>query len=121
MDYKPINLDEKFTRFNDLWSPKIIAQINDYQFKLVKLKGKFVWHRHEDTDEAFIVIDGQLTIEFRDGETELKSGEMFVVPKGTEHRPVAGKKCKVMLIEPKGTINTGDAGGDLTAETDVWI
>ncbi len=120
MDFKPINLQEKLAGFTDLWSPKIIAQINDYQFKLVKLKGDFIWHSHENTDEVFIIIDGEMTIEFRDGKVDLKSGEMYVVPKGIEHKPVAKNECNIMLVEPEGTINTGEVGGNLTAEADVW-
>ena len=121
MDYKPINLQEKLGKFADHWSPKIIAQMNDYHFKLVKFKGDFVWHRHEDTDEVFINLAGEMSIEFRDGKVDLKSGEMFIVPKGVEHKPFADKECKIMLVEPAGTINTGDAGGELTAEENSWI
>ena len=104
MKYKPINIIEKLSRFSEHWSPKIIAQMNDYHFKLVKLKGDFVWHRHDDTDEVFINIDGEMSIKFRDGKIDLKAGEMFVVPKGVEHKPHAEKECKIMLIEPAGTI-----------------
>ena len=107
--------------FSEQWSPRVIAEMNDYQFKLGKLEGEFVWHSHEDTDETFIVIEGEMTIEFRDGRVDLKAGEMFVVPKGVEHKPVALKECKVMVIEPRGVVNTGEAGGDLTADNDVWI
>jgi mannose-6-phosphate isomerase-like protein (cupin superfamily) len=121
MDLKPINLQEKFTRFSDHWSPKIIVQMNDYHFKLVKFQGDFVWHRHRDTDEVFINLDGEMTIEFRDGKVDLKSGEMFVVPKGVEHKPFAAKECNIMVVEPANTVNTGDAGGDLTSEENVWI
>ncbi len=121
MDYQPINLQHKLAGFSDHWSPKIIAQMNDYHFKLVKFQGDFVWHRHDDTDEVFIVIEGKMSIDFKTGQVDLKSGDMFVVPKGTEHKPFAELECKVMLVEPAGTINTGDAGSDLTAEGDVWI
>ena len=121
MDYEPINLNEKLGKFNDHWSPKIIAQLNDYHFKLVKFQGEFVWHSHADTDEVFITLDGEMSIEFRDGKVELKAGEMYVVPKGVEHKPFAESQCKIMLVEPAGTVNTGDAGGDLTAEDNVWI
>ncbi|NIQ39667.1 MAG: cupin domain-containing protein [Proteobacteria bacterium] len=121
MAYLAINLNEKLAKFSEQWSPKIIAQMNDYHFKLVKLQGNFVWHRHSDTDEVFIVLDGEMTIEFTDGTVDLKSGEMFVVSKGVEHKPFAEKECKIMLVEPAGTINTGDGGGDLTAEDNVWI
>jgi len=121
MEYIAINLQEKLAKFSDHWSPKIIAQMNDYHFKLVKFQGDFVWHSHADTDEVFIALAGEMTIEFRDSKAYLKTGEMFVVPKGVEHKPFAEKECKIMLVEPAGTINTGDAGGDLTAENNVWI
>jgi mannose-6-phosphate isomerase-like protein (cupin superfamily) len=121
MEYTPINLKEKLAIFSDHWSPKIIAQMNDYHFKLVKFQGDFVWHRHDDTDEVFIVLDGEMSIALREGNVKVKDGEMFVVPKGVEHKPHAEKECKVMLVEPAGTLNTGDAGGDLTAEDNVWI
>jgi mannose-6-phosphate isomerase-like protein (cupin superfamily) len=121
MKYSTIGLDEKLAKFSEHWSPKIIAQMNDYHFKLVKFQGDFVWHRHADTDEVFIALEGHMCIAFRDGKVDLKAGEMFVVPKGVEHRPFAEKECKVMLIEPAGTINTGDSGGDMMAEDNVWI
>ena len=95
--------------------------MNDYQFKLVKVQGDFVWHSHLDTDEVFIVLEGELDIEFRDGKVTIKSGEMFVVPKGIEHKPFSENECKIMLVEPKGIVNTGDVGGELTAEDGVWI
>ena len=120
MGFKPINLKEKLAKFPDHWSPKIVAHMNDYHFKLVKFQGDFVWHSHADTDEVFIALDGEMSIEFRDGKIELKAGELFVVPKGVEHKPYAERECKIMLVEPAGTINTGDAGGDLTAEENVW-
>ena len=116
----PINLQDKLARFSEHWSPRVIAEMNDYQFKLAKLQGEFVWHDHPDTDEVFIVIDGELIIEFRDGRVELKTGEMYVVPRGVEHRPVATRECKVMLVEPRGVINTGNAGGRYTAPNDIW-
>ncbi len=121
MDCKSINLQDKLARFSDHWSPKIIAQMNDYHFKLVKFQGDFVWHRHDDTDEVFIVLEGEMTIDFKTDKVDLKTGEMFVVPKGTEHKPFADQECKVLLVEPAGTVNTGHAGGDLTTEEDVWI
>ena len=119
--YKALNFEEKFSRFTEHWFPRVIAEMNDYQLKLVKVQGEFVWHKHPETDEVFIVINGVLNIEFRDGKVTLESGEMFVIPKGVEHRPVAKKECKMMLIEPKGVVNTGDTGGRLTAENDAWI
>ena len=121
MDYRPINLQEKLAQFSDHWAPKIIARMNDYHFKLVKFQGDFTWHHHDKTDEVFLVIEGEMTIAFRDGSVDLKASEMFVVPKGKEHKPYAEKECQVVLLEPAGTVNTGDAGGDLTAPNDVWI
>ena len=121
MEYTSINLREKFSQFSDHWSPRIIAQMNDYHFKLVKLQGDFVWHSHDDTDEVFIVIDGEMSIEFREGKVALKTGEMFVVPKGNEHKPHSEKECRILLVEPAGTVNTGDAGGEMTAEDNIWI
>lgn len=121
MEYAAINFRDKLARFSDRWSPKVVAQMNDYQFKLVKIQGEFVWHSHADTDDVFIVLDGEMSIELPDGKVDLKAGEMFVVPKGIEHKPVAGRECMLLLVEPVGTINTGDAGGELTAENDVWI
>ena len=121
MSYQPIRFEEKFTRFHDHWAPRVIAEMNDYQFKLVRIQGEFVWHRHDDTDEVFIVIDGRMRIAFRDGHVDLGPGEMFVVPKGVEHCPSAEGECRLMLIEPRGVVNTGGAGGTLTAENDVWV
>ena len=117
----PINLQKKFELFSDHWSPKVIAEMNDYQFKLVKLKGEFTWHRHEDTDEVFIVLDGSMGIEFKDRTAELNDGEMIVVEKGEQHKPFASEECKVLIVEPRGVVNTGDSGGNLTAENDVWV
>ena len=116
-----INFLDKFFLFDDLWSPKVIAEMNDYQFKLVKIKGEFVTHNHQDTDEVFIIIEGEMKIEFEDRTITLKSGEMVVVKKGEKHRPVAAEECKIMLVEPIGIVNTGDAGGDLTAPDNDWI
>lgn len=121
MKHSSINLKEKLAKFSEHFSPKIVAQMNDYHFKLAKFRGDFVWHSHCDTDETFIVLDGEMSIDFRDGKVDLKAGEMFVVPKGVEHKPSAKNECKIMLVEPAGTVNTGNAGGDLTAEGDVWI
>ena len=121
MKHSAINLKEKLAKFSEHWSPKIIARMNDYHFKLVKFRGHFVWHSHEDTDETFIVLDGEMSIDFRDGKVDLKTGEMYVVPKGVEHKPFAKEECKILLVEPAGTANTGNAPGDLTAKDDVWI
>ena len=117
----PINFLEKFSKFEDHWSPKVIAEMNDYQFKLVKIKGEFTWHQHANSDETFIVLEGSMEIEFKDRTVQLSEGEMIVVPRGEEHKPFADKECKVLLVEPKGVVNTGDAGGELTADNDVWI
>jgi mannose-6-phosphate isomerase-like protein (cupin superfamily) len=121
MTHQPVNLNEKLSKFSEHWTPKVIAQMNDYHFKLAKFQGEFVWHSHAETDEVFIVLDGEMLLEFRDGHLTLKAGEMFVVPKGVEHRPSADAECKVMLVEPAGTRNTGDALSELTAEDNVWV
>ena len=121
MPYEAINFTHKLGLFDERWSPKVIAEMNDYQFKLVKIAGEFVWHRHADTDETFIVLDGRVRIEFRDGHVDLDAGEMYVVPKAVEHKPVAASEAKMLLIEPRGVVNTGDAGGELTADDDTWI
>jgi len=121
MNYQSINFKEKLAKFSEQWSPKIIAQMNDYQFKIVKVQGEFIWHDHPETDEVFVVLNGQLEIQFRDGSVLLKEGEMFVVPKGLEHKPVAEQECHILLVEPAGTINTGDIVGERTAANDVWI
>jgi mannose-6-phosphate isomerase-like protein (cupin superfamily) len=121
MSYQAINFQDKLGRFTDRWAPKVVAQMNDYQFKLVKIQGEFVWHSHVDTDETFIVLDGHMSIELRDGRVDLGPGEMFVVPKGVEHKPAAPSECRILLVEPCGVANTGDAGGAMTAPHDVWI
>lgn len=121
MKYLPIKLAEKFSAFSEHWSPRVIAELNDYQFKLAKLQGEFVWHQHPDTDEAFLVINGEMEIEFRDGIVRLQEGELYVVPRGKEHRPIASSECHVLLIEPRGVVNTGESGGALTAENDIWV
>ncbi len=121
MSYQAINLAQKLGLFTEQWQPKVIAEMNDYQFKIVKLEGDFVWHDHPDTDETFIVLDGEVRIDFRDGAVTLGAGEMYVVPKGIEHKPYAENEAKVMLIEPRGVPNTGEAGGERTADNDVWI
>jgi mannose-6-phosphate isomerase-like protein (cupin superfamily) len=121
MSYKAINLGNKFGKFSDYWSPRVVAEMNDYQFKLAKIKGEFVWHRHADTDEVFIVLEGAMKIELPDGEVSLEAGELFVVPRGVEHRPSAEMECRIMLVEPRGVVNTGEPAGELTAENDVWI
>lgn len=122
MKYKSINFEEKLQLFDDQWSPRVIAELNDNQFKIVKIQGEFVWHSHEETDEAFIVLEGDLQIEFRDGSVKIGAGEMFVIPRCVEHKPVVEQEVKMLLIEPRGVLNTGDLNlGELTAKNDVWI
>ena len=117
-----VNFREKLSKFSEQWTPKVIAEMNEYQFKLVKIEGEFVWHEHLDTEEAFIVIEGSMRIDFDDGASvELDEGEMYVVPRGVRHRPCAESECKVMLVEPKGVVNTGDADSELTAPNDEWV
>lgn len=123
-EFTSINFAQKFTLFKETWSPKIIAEMNDYQFKVARLRGEFVWHSHADTDETFIILDGEVRIHFRDGSVLIKEGEMYVVPKGKEHKPEVegGKEAKVLLIEPRGVVNTGDgAENERTALKGVWI
>jgi mannose-6-phosphate isomerase-like protein (cupin superfamily) len=121
MKYKSINLTEKLDLVTEQWAPRVVAEMNDYQFKVVKLEGDFEWHAHKETDETFLVLEGDLRIDFRDGAVQIGAGELFVVPKGVEHKPYAGKEVKLMLIEPRGVLNTGDAGGERTAQNDVWV
>lgn len=116
-----INFAEKLSMFSEHWSPRVVAELNDYQFKLVKLQGEFVWHRHDDTDEAFIVLAGEMEIGFRDGTVTVAAGEMFVVPRGVEHVTRARRECQALIVEPRGVVNTGEAGGALTAPGDVWV
>jgi mannose-6-phosphate isomerase-like protein (cupin superfamily) len=121
MEFKAINLREKLGRFDEHWAPRVIAELNDYQLKLVKIEGEFVWHNHEHTDEVFLCLDGEMSILFEDGRVDLKRGELFVVKKGVEHKPMAEKECAVLLIEPRGVVNTGEAESQLRAENDVWV
>jgi mannose-6-phosphate isomerase-like protein (cupin superfamily) len=121
MNYQAINFHDKLRLFSEHWSPKIIGQVNDYHLKLVKIQGEFVWHSHADTDEVFIVLDGSMEIHFREGLVTLNSGEMFIVPKGVEHKPFAAAECSILLVEPAGTVNTGNTGGDMTAADNIWI
>lgn len=116
-----VNLDEKFGKFTKQRSPYIVAQVNDFHVKCVKAFGEFVWHKHDDTDELFYVHKGRLTIHYRDRDIFLYAGEMHVVPRGVEHKPFAASECEVLLIEPAGTVNTGDAGGEMTATEEPWI
>jgi mannose-6-phosphate isomerase-like protein (cupin superfamily) len=119
--YKAINLSHKLTLINKQWQPRVVAEMNDYQFKLVRIQGDFLWHDHKETDETFLVLDGVLRIDFRDGAVHLSAGEMFVVPKGVEHKPYAESEVKLLLIEPRGVLNTGHEGGERTASNDVWV
>ena len=122
MSHAPVNLAHKFTLFTEQWQPKVIAEMNDYQFKIVRLQGEFVWHSHADTDEAFLVLEGSLRINLRDGQVTLNSGELYIVPKGVEHQPFAEREVKLLLIEPRGVRNTGDnETGSRTAPNDIWI
>ena len=109
-----VNLAEKFRQFSDLWSPKIAGEVNDAQVKLVKLKGEFVWHRHEREDELFLVVKGRMTIRFRDRDVALEEGEFLVVPRGVEHMPVAEEEAHVLLVEPRSTLNTGNVRNERT-------
>ena len=110
-----INLAQKLSLFTDHWGPRTVLRLNDYEIKVVKLLGEFVWHTHHDTDEFFLVLKGRVRIELADGSVDLAAGDAFVVPRGVEHRPVALCEAEVMLIEPRGVVNTGAAGGPLTA------
>lgn len=116
-----INLAEKLAKFSEHWSPRVVAEMNDYQFKLVKLQGEFVWHDHKDTDEVFLVIQGEMQVGFRDRDVTIGEGELFVVPRGVEHITRATRECHALIIEPRGVVNTGEAGGELTAQNDRWI
>jgi len=116
-----INLAEKLGLFSEHWSPKIIAALNGQHVKLVKFRGEFVWHQHENEDELFLVVQGGFRMEFRDRMVPLTAGEMLVVPRGTEHRPVAEEEVSVLLFEPAATVNTGDAGGARTVAQPDWI
>jgi len=121
MNIEVINFAEKFDKIKELHKYKVIAQMNNYYFKLVKARREFIWHKHPETDEVFMVTAGNLVIELRDRTLHLTEGEMVVIPKGVEHKPSCKEECKILLIEPKGTVNTGNAGGELT-DTDLeWI
>lgn len=120
-----VNLAEKLTRFSEHWSPRVVAELNDVQFKLVKFQGEFVWHRHDDTDEAFLVLAGEMEIAFREPGGErtvtVRAGEMVVVPRGAEHVTRAAAECHALIVEPRGVVNTGEVGGAFTAPNDVWV
>lgn len=116
-----IDLNEKFSHFDDRWAPRIVAKMNDYHIKLARIQGAFVWHSHPETDEVFYVVKGSMVVELRDREITLEKGQLYVVPRGVEHKPRAEEECLIMLVERAGTINTGDAGGDRTAAQDEWV
>jgi mannose-6-phosphate isomerase-like protein (cupin superfamily) len=118
---RSVDIGEVLSRFSEHWAPKTVARLNDYEIKVVKLQGEFVWHAHHDTDELFLVIDGRLTIQLRDGDVELSPGQLFVVPRGVEHCPLTDGEVHALLIEPASVVNTGDAGGPLTAAPDDWL
>jgi mannose-6-phosphate isomerase-like protein (cupin superfamily) len=116
-----VNLTKKFSLITEFWDPKIIAQLNDYHLKIAKIEGEFVWHSHSETDEMFLVVNGELIIHLRDGQLHLIPGELCVIPKGVEHKPAAMGECQILMVEPAGTLNTGDTGGDRTIEETAWI
>ena len=121
MEDKKIDINQKLEKFKDQWSPKVVAEMNDYQVKLAKISGEFIWHKHDTTDELFYVIKGNMKIVLRDSAINLSEGEMYIVRKGIEHKPVAEKECHIMLIEPKGILNTGEINNELTAGLDEWV
>ena len=116
-----VNLADKFSLITNQWDPKIIAQLNDYHFKIAKIQGEFTWHSHPETDEVFLVVEGSLTIQLRDGDLHLAPGELCVIPRGVEHKPAAEQECQILMVEPAGTLNTGDAGGARTIQETEWI
>ena len=122
---RALNLADKLASVSEHWQPRVVAELNDVQFKVAKLEGEFVWHRHDDTDEAFLVLAGEMEVAFREVAGErvetVCAGEMIVVPRGAEHVTRASAECHVLIVEPRGVVNTGEAGGDLTAPNDVWI
>ena len=118
-DMDPVNIDTMLARFTDHWLPKKIAQINDYDVRIVKIQGDFTWHKHDDTDELFLVLSGEMTIQMRDRGVILGRGDLFVVPRGTEHCPRADIETAVLLLEPSSVVNTSDAGGELTADVET--
>ncbi|MEC0093483.1 cupin domain-containing protein [Paenibacillus macquariensis] len=120
MHYQAINLNEKLSKFNNLWSPKVIGEMNNYQFKLIKIAGDFEWHSHQDTDKVFITLEGEMIIDFRDGQVKISKGEMFILPKGIEMKPSSEKECHIMLVEPRSVNNDGTES-ELTAANDTWI
>lgn len=116
-----INLAEKFSKISGLWDPKIVGALNGQHVKLVKFQGPFVWHHHDEEDELFLVVQGSFTMQFRDRVVELTEGELIIVPRGVDHRPVAQEEVRVLLFEPASTVNTGSSPGSLTVEKPEWI
>ncbi|WP_133078639.1 cupin domain-containing protein [Pseudomonas sp. RL_5y_Pfl2_69] len=116
-----INLAQKASLIEQQWSPRVIAEMNEYQFKVVRIEGEFIWHSHPETDEAFLVIEGTLRIDLPHGSVYVAPGELYVVPRGVEHRTAAEGEARLMMIEPRGVLNTGHEGGERTADNDVWI
>jgi mannose-6-phosphate isomerase-like protein (cupin superfamily) len=112
MPPQKVNFNDKLSKFNEHWSPKLIGEINDHDMKIAKIQGEFTWHHHEDSDEYFYVVSGTLLIQFRDGDVTINAGEIIVVPAGVEHKPVAVEECHIVMIEKRGTVNTGSASGD---------
>jgi mannose-6-phosphate isomerase-like protein (cupin superfamily) len=121
MAAQPIDIAAKLAQFTDLWTPKVVARMNDYEIKVVKLDGEFIWHHHDDTDELFLVVDGDLVIQMRDGDVAVRPGQLYVVPRGVEHCPIAVREVHAVLIEPAGVANTCNAGGPRTAGTDASL
>ncbi|MEB6587717.1 MULTISPECIES: cupin domain-containing protein [Pseudomonas] len=117
----PVNLTQKASLIEQQWSPRVVAEMNDYQFKVVRIEGEFIWHSHPETDEAFLVLEGILRIDLPEGCVHVKPGELYIVPRGMKHRTAAQMETKLMMIEPRGVLNTGDKGGERTAVNDVWI
>lgn len=118
---QPVNLKAKASMIDQQWSPRVVAEMNDYQFKVVRIEGEFIWHSHPETDEAFLVLEGTLRIDLPAGCVWVQPGELFVVPQGVEHRTAAQGEAKLMMIEPRGVLNTGHEGGERTAQNDLWI
>ncbi len=121
MQIRVVNLEEKARLIKERHKYKLIAELNNYHFKLVKAKREFIWHSHEETDEMFFIVEGQIKLATREKVFELKKGELIVVPKGVEHKPICDTECTIMLVEPSGTLNTGNAGGPLTDIDLEWI
>jgi mannose-6-phosphate isomerase-like protein (cupin superfamily) len=121
MEFQPVDLNAKFSLFTERWSPKVIGKTNNYLVKIGKVQGDFVWHKHDETDELFIVHKGLLRIDMRDGQVFLKPGQMFIVPRGVEHKPHADEECEIVMFEPETTLNTGDVKDDMTIEKLEWI